>query len=308
MPALKKKSLTELTWKSIAPPYLDFEYFADCRKVPFRHRAHLFDLANAWWLAECSTLAYADDDFVIQQLDRTDLDDVRFFKGKITQCFVANNSRCVIVAFRGSELRKRPGENDLSNVFADWLTNFRFVPVDWGQRGKVHQGFKAALDEVWQELSGYLDTLKDRRRTVWVTGHSMGAAVATLAADRYGNVRGLYTYGSPRVGDADFRSDYFVDTYRFVNNKDIVAKVPPQTLYVHVGNLKFIDAYGVLRDNELRWGRWADDLEDKVRNMFSSLGRMEPGFSGFVPDAVKDHAPTLYAIHIWNALVELQNH
>ena len=308
MPTFKKKSLIDLDWKNIAPPYLDYDYFADGRDVPFRHQANIFDLANAWWLAECSTLAYADDDFVLRRFNRTNFDDVRFFKGKITQCFVASNSHCVIVAFRGSELRKRPGENDLSNVFADWLANFQFVPVDWDQGGKVHKGFKVALDEVWDELSRYLVSLKNPRRTVWITGHSMGAAVATLAADRYGNVQGLYTFGSPRVGDVDFKNDYFVDTYRFVNNRDIVTKVPPQGVYVHVGNLKYMDNYGILHDNELRWGRWADELEEKVKNMFSSLGQMKRGFSGFVPDAVKDHAPTLYAIHIWNALVDLHDY
>ncbi|MCA9453043.1 MAG: hypothetical protein KC584_10520, partial [Nitrospira sp.] len=72
----------------------------------------------------------------------------------------------------------------------------------------------------------YLDGLKEekRDRTFWFTGHSLGAALATLAADRYGDVQGLYTFGSPLVGDEGFARDFYVSGYRFVNNNDVVAR------------------------------------------------------------------------------------
>jgi len=38
----------------------------------------------------------------------------------------------------------------------------------------------------------------------WFHRHSLGAALATLAARRFGHAHGLYTYGSPKVGDAAF--------------------------------------------------------------------------------------------------------
>ncbi|MCX5893209.1 MAG: lipase family protein, partial [Deltaproteobacteria bacterium] len=91
----------------------------------------------------------------------------------------------------------------------------------------MHRGFQAALDEVWERLHDYLEGKENARRTVWFTGHSLGAALATLAASRYGKVRGLYTFGSPRVGDLDFKQAFLVPTYRFVNHDDLVTRVPP---------------------------------------------------------------------------------
>ena len=69
---------------------------------------------------------------------------------------------------------------------------------------------------------------------VWVTGHSLGAALATLATIRLTNdgipVNGLYTYGCPRVGEVKFRSlfeeNVTARAYRLVNNNDIVARIP----------------------------------------------------------------------------------
>ena len=58
---------------------------------PFRHRATAFDMVNAWWLIEASTLAYAEEDFVRPVFQKVGLADVKFFTGDSTQCFVANN-------------------------------------------------------------------------------------------------------------------------------------------------------------------------------------------------------------------------
>ncbi|KAL6762402.1 Alpha/Beta hydrolase protein [Haematococcus lacustris] len=82
-------------------------------------------------------------------------------------------------------------------------------------------------------------------RRLWVTGHSLGGAMATLTAlglKRQGyNVAGLYTFGSPRVGNAGF-SRLFRDaglwtrSYRFVNEDDAVPQVPLTVMgYAHVG-------------------------------------------------------------------------
>ena len=82
-------------------------------------------------------------------------------------------------------------------------------PLTFLNSGNVHRGFKAALLEVWTDLENYVSNLQKDNLKIWITGHSLGAALATLAADRYGNVQGLYTYGSPRVGDQDFKKDLF---------------------------------------------------------------------------------------------------
>lgn len=301
---LRKKEVPVFTWANLAPPYLEHAYFADHDLRPFQADAASFNQANAWWLAEASTLAYADEAFAVEWFKKAGLDTVRFFDKNSTQCFVASNREFAVVAFRGSEVWKRKGKTDTRVVAADFMTNADFWLTDWPRGGKVHRGFKNALDEVWEELFAYLTALQRGGRKIWMTGHSLGAALATLAADRYGEVQGVYTFGSPRVGDLRFKEGYSNRAYRLVNGSDIVTKIPPSGFYMHVGELRLID----------RKGKIAIQPTEKISRPPS--GGVNVGGAGsfenknphkasvFVPDAVSDHVPLLYAILIWNHLVD----
>ena len=83
--------LPKITWDSVAPPYLNYPYFQGVETYPFRPRADGVDMVNAWWLIEASTLAYAEAGFVRDKLLRAGLPEMKFFSGKSTQCYVANN-------------------------------------------------------------------------------------------------------------------------------------------------------------------------------------------------------------------------
>jgi triacylglycerol lipase len=308
MMGIRHRSLTdvlpEISWETVAPPYLNYDYFNGIESYPFRHRASMFDMVNAWWLAEASVLAYAEESFARPIFVKANLSEVRFFTGKGTQCYVANNDDFVITVFRGTEIRQRTGACDIRNVIEDIGTDADIMLVDSKQGGLVHRGFMGGLDAVW-EKEGLLDYIKSKdnsKRTIWFTGHSLGAALATLAADRYGNVSGLYTFGSPRPGDTAFANDFYVKTYRFVNNNDVVARVPPSGLYRHVGDLKYIDSEGLIHDHTSSWRKMTDSVRGQVAHIFNSLGQIRSGFAGLLPDDVIDHVPTLYATHIWNNL------
>ena len=138
-----------------------------------------------------------------------------------------------------------------------------------------------------------------------MTGHSLGAALATPAAGRYGNVQGLYTYGSPRVGDQDFKDDFNLNTYRFVNNNDIANKVPPASMYLHLGEPKYIDSEGTIHDHTNRWERWTDEIQGQFKNKFNAIGQTRKGFTEIVLEPIVDHVPTRYAIHIWNNMMQM---
>ncbi|MBE9544694.1 MAG: hypothetical protein IMF02_09405, partial [Proteobacteria bacterium] len=56
MVQLMKKELVAITVDDLAPPYKDYEFFKDGDKLPFRYQANIFDMVNAWWLIEASTL------------------------------------------------------------------------------------------------------------------------------------------------------------------------------------------------------------------------------------------------------------
>ncbi len=301
MVRLSKKVPCKITLDNLAPPYLDYDYFTHADELPFRHTANEFELVNAWWLIEAATLVYADEDFVNEKVKQNaGLAEVRFFNGDSTQCFVASNANFAIVAFRGSETRMRSDDASPRHILADWLTNFDFLPVQWDLGGNVHTGFKNALQEVWQDLEDYLSELQENDCKIWMTGHSLGAALATLAAGLYGNIQGTYTFGSPRVGDREFGEKFIVNAYRFVNGKDIVTKVPPAGMYNHVGELKYIDNNGNIHDDANQSPKWTDEIEDKIKGLFNSPGQLGNLFDEVLIDPIVDHVPTLYAIHIWN--------
>ena len=306
MPQLHRKDLYDITLKNLAPPYPDYEYFKNCDQLPFRYTSNVFDMVNAWWLIEAATLVYAEIEFVTEKFKlNAGLPEVKLFEVNSTQCFVASNDKFAIAAFRGSEARLREDDADPRHIIADWMTDLDFLPETWDQGGMVHRGFKKALQDVWPDLEDYISNLQNNNRKIWMTGHSLGAALATLAADRYGNVQGLYTYGSPRVGDQDFKEDFNVNAYRFVNNSDIVTKVPPANMYCHVGELKYIDSGGIIHDNTNRWAKWSDEIEGKFKNVFNAFGQTRKGFTEALLDPIVDHVPTRYAIHIWNNIPQV---
>lgn len=297
-----REILPKITWNQIAPPYPDYPYFQGAAGYPFRPHAGMFDMVNAWWLIEASTLSYAEEDFVREKFQDAGLSATAFFSGDSTQCYAAHNDDFLILVFRGTEIRKRPGQHDFRQIMADIMADADIRLVDSAQGGKVHRGFQEALDEVW-EKEGLLDHLRSKdngSRTLWFTGHSLGAALATLAAQRYGNVRGLYTYGSPRVGDQEFKNEFQVKTYRFVNNNDIVTRVPPPGLYHHVGDLKYIDSQGLIHDSSYRWEQVIDGMSGEMLDALQSPEQMRAGFEALIPKVLVDHVPTLYATHIWN--------
>ena len=306
MSQLKKKDLCRITSENLTPPYKDYEYFRNCDKLPFRYKSNKFNMVNAWWLIEAATLVYSEPQFVTEIFKgEAGFKEVEYFSGMTTQCFVVSNERYAIVAFRGSETQLRDGDSDPSYIFADWITNFNFLPDPWEGGGNVHRGFKSALNEVWPELEEHISYLQDTNRKIWVTGDSLGAALATLAATRDANVQGLYTYGSPRVGDQEFKENFKVRAYRFVNNSDIVAKVPPANMYSHVGKFKYIDGEGSIFDRKGRGESWTEELQDQFMKIMDTIQHPDKGITEVLRQPIVDHVPTRYAIHIWNNLSQV---
>lgn len=140
-----------------------------------------------------------------------------------------------VLAFRGTD----------SDDPTDFGDDADLILKEWEKGGHVHCGFATALNQVWAEIAPVLSKLQ--ARTVF-TGHSLGAALATLAASLY-TPDALYTFGSPRVGDQAFVSTLkAVSTpRRYVDCCDIVTRIPPESLlYEHVGTPLYIDCGGNL--------------------------------------------------------------
>ncbi len=210
----------------------------------FQPTAIGFSLPNANALAEASGLAYRPIEDVQTQAKDWGFPQVRFLDSGTTQGYVMANDHAIIIAFRGTE----------SKNLKDWATNLNFDHVSIPD-GEVHEGFNRALDRVWEDLFLTVVKFRTEAQSVWITGHSLGGALATLATLRLMNagqsVQGLYTFGSPRVGDRTyferFNAAMINRAFRFVNDEDIVPKLPFKAIgYCHVGDKCGFDHLGNL--------------------------------------------------------------
>lgn len=119
--------------------------------------------------------------------------------------------------------------------------------------GKVHSGFYNFYKYLEPQLIEILDRANAKNKTISITGHSLGGAMATIAGAELTllgyEVSEIYTYGEPKVGRQElieFHHNYIPGKHlRFCNNRDIVTRVPPR--YQHSGQLYWFDEDGNLR-------------------------------------------------------------
>ena len=174
--------------------------------------------------AEMSRLAYAENSVVEAALQSIGFSSIAFAgdNNRGTQGFAAKNAaqRVTVLAFRGTE----------SNRFEDVVSDVDTLQRDYRRGGRlcrVHGGFLKAYEQ--QPVQDLIAAV--RRQGVGgllVTGHSLGAALATLAAVDTMPAR-LVTFGSPRVGDEVFRALFAgLEVRRFVDCCDVVSRVPPE--------------------------------------------------------------------------------
>ncbi len=229
----------QATWESIFKPGRAGDFFEPAPPGNFDPAAAGFSPVNAWWLSELSRLVYrrdagepgADGRLAArsQILARVGLrEQATFYRRGIFAALIVSDTGTVppfgALVFRGS-----------SGRLDNWMANFDTRPQPWPPGGRVHAGFKAALLGIWPEI---LDALRGLQSPAFYTGHSLGAALATLAASLR-PPRAVYTFGSPRVGDAGFaRLMEAVPVYRLAGARDIVTRIPPAIFpfgYRHVG-------------------------------------------------------------------------
>ncbi len=225
---------------------------------------------------------------------------------------MAWNDAIVVVAFRGTEVKEK----------ADVLTDVRFCLTGEGEgEGGVHEGFRGALNEVWPTALRQLRTNSGGRK-VYFTGHSLGGALTTLAAERWraegGAIQGVYTYGCPRVGDRRFATRYGIKNHhRYEHNNDIVAMVPlDRSLFA--GGQAWLDRIGPLSYRHVgeHWlisheGEVVADADFKSRVASRWAGMKAAAQAALSDDVVdlravdhlKDHSPRYYVVATWNDLV-----
>lgn len=218
------------------------------------------------------------------------------------------------IGFRDAELFDRDGaqayrfENEHDCVIACRGTQ----PTEWNDVkadadavmaaaetvGRVHRGFKTEVDDLWPMIEA---RLVRTTKPVWFTGHSLGGAMAVICAARCAlshidaMPQGLFTYGSPRVGDRQYVRHVALDHSRWVNNNDIVTRLPPAIMgFRHCGTEHYIDSRGRVS----RMSGWRRVL-DRVRGFVLGLGRLSI-------DHFSDHSIDGYVEHIHRAVVDAE--
>ncbi len=216
-------------------------------------RAVGFSLRTGYYLCHCSLAAYGGAGNWPETLALGD--SIHPFECGAFHGFVASQRNMAIVAFRGTE------------TIGNALTDVKTALIRHGLfPGLVHLGFAYAADAVYPTVR-VLVTALGRGLPIWVTGHSLGGAMATLVAHRLSvegfPVRAVYTYGSPRPGDRNFRDAYRLPNYRFVNDNDLVPHLPLRWCYRHVGQLKLLT-----RDIRLleQYSDWKDKKRELIKH------------------------------------------
>jgi len=234
----------DYSWTALFRPDKATKYFFNPgKKGRFQTDAPGYSLVNAWWLSEISRLIYRpgkdeitnQPDFITRNkiLEIAGFQEYRFFKNGSTACAVILGNKVsdkpfAVLVFRGSL------------EAGNWVTNLNAFQSEWRRGGYVHSGFKNAFYSVWHDVR---ETLLSLKMPVFYTGHSLGAALAVLAASEM-PPRAAYTFGAPRIGDFDFvYSMRRRNIYRIVNHQDIVPNVPPSGIlydFFHVGEPHYL--------------------------------------------------------------------
>ena len=307
-----KRLFDKLGYRILRSPYQadDFQKLGDVRQ---------YSTKLALSLAKSSRLIYQDMRYVAEISDLWGVDirrNFRYFNNKQrdTQAVIFRTDACMVLAFRGSQ------------EIRDWYTNFNtqlrnFTIRRAGKttlssyKGNVHTGFflgwasieRAVLAQIerWQT-----EALKSQQPLppLVVTGHSLGGALATMAAaslhENGIDVAGLYTFGQPRVGDLRFTRQLNRNlegkVFRFVNNNDVVPHIPPPfslrnplRLYGHLGSVKYFNSKGLLVANYKAINRALDSLLGLGKSLFES---------GF--DLIADHGMPYYISYLDKAMEE----
>ena len=232
--------------------------------------------------------------------------------GSFETCgLIGQRDKAVILAFAGTD----PG------IWQNLVSDFMPIPRAGSD---IHDGFRMAAEAAQPQIDRAVQLCRQSGNPLFITGHSLGAALAALAALNATNAgmppAAVYTFGMPRVGGPQFVASYAglsKVTYRLVHGIDLVARVPPGSRdagFHHVGHLLQCDAGAKFDKARLLAQTDSDDppLSAEIKGIFTRgignvlgghiLGPEGPGSFGpmlrFLPPEIRDHLQDSY----WKAL------
>ena len=255
-----------------------------------------YDCGNAYWMARLALAVYTnqgnsqmpDTEVILDGLkeDDSNFQDIVGFDRNSAQAMTVMHDDFIAVVFRGT------------NEWEDWLDNLDVRPTDQ-LFGAFHNGFYQSVMDLWKRIDRCVQRAREvKKRPVWFAGHSLGGAMATIAASIYVEedrpFSGVYTFGQPRCMDRRaarvFNAEARERFFRFQNNNDLVSRIPARLMgYSHVGNCIYISEENELCGSPGFWFKFLDAIDGAV----SAFGK-----KGL--DGIQDHAMENYLNAIVN--------
>jgi len=140
--------------------------------------------------------------------------------------YVFKNDKTIVFAFRGS--------NDIH----DWVSNMHVEQVET-LHGTIHSGFYKEYEKLAPLFEPDINSAESR--TIFLTGHSLGGALAVISACIFRHLNPVViTFGSPRVGTTLFNANVSTLRYiRWVNGSDKICGLPVRK-YSHCGIVRHL--------------------------------------------------------------------
>jgi triacylglycerol lipase len=212
----------------------------------------------------------------------------KYYESDASNVYVVEDATDIIVVCRGTE------PSEWSDISADLSIN---LAPSRGGVGQVHIGFRTYTDKVWPQVMKHVTSTREKKH-LWLTGHSLGAAMATLMARRFALDNtlpiptALFTYGSPRVGNRTYINAFnkLVQHHRWVNAGDIVTKVPISPWYYHCGTCHHIKT----PKKNTTQKSWIKKIYTAIHNVL---------FKKLKTD-ISDHSSTLYVERLSKQLAD----
>lgn len=157
---------------------------------------------------------------LIKEIGTLNLKLIETFDREGTQAILVSGDKFAVLTFRGTE----------ATSIKDIKSDIRAKLTTCETGGKIHIGFKEAFEKVEMDIQDRIEQDDIKNKPLFITGHSLGGALATVAAkklDHAGGIAACYTFGSPRVGDDEWIAGMKTSLYRVVNAADGVTFLPP---------------------------------------------------------------------------------
>ena len=191
-------------------------------------------------LAEISEIAYMAPVSATKRFNEIGFSEVMPLVSGSMMGYALRDQGTTVIVFRGTN----------SSETSDWISNVNRFGIDTPD-GRIHAGFNTAYYLMEPQVNEFMQG-RDVSN-IWVTGHSLGGALALICAyDLMGSgikIDGVITFGQPMVADeklANHIDSLLIGRYvRYVNGDDLVPRIPPS--YFPCGSLVWFTKDGLRR-------------------------------------------------------------